>query len=91
MTLDEPSAQRLLSFCSRLPALKGDRQQLEGEARYALGCFSRQRVALAGQLNSGAAGADLASLRCEVEALDAARTVITEIWQRRFGEPLAAS
>jgi hypothetical protein len=91
MPLDEPSAQRLLSFCSRLPALKGDRQQLEGDARHALACFSRQRVALAGELNDGAAGRDLASLRCEVEALDAARSVITEIWQRRFGEPLSIS
>ncbi len=92
MTLDDTAAERLLAFCGRLPAFPGEQRQVESNARFALACFAQRRTALETELNTGGQpGQDMAALRCEIEALDAARSVVTQLWERRFGAPLPAA
>jgi hypothetical protein len=89
MQLDDPAAQRLLAFCSRLPSLAGDKREVEANARHTLACFDqRQREVQAEISQGGSPGSDLASLRCESDALVAARSVVLQLWQRRFDEAL---
>jgi hypothetical protein len=92
MTLDDTAAERLLAFCGKLPAFPGEQRQVESNARFALDCFAQRRSALEHALHSGGQpGQDMAALRCEIEALDAASSVVTQLWQRRFGTPLHAA
>ncbi|WP_425258744.1 hypothetical protein ACPOLB_24870 [Rubrivivax sp. RP6-9] len=91
MNLDDTAAERLLAFCGRLPAFPGDQRQVESNARFALECFAQRRSAIENEIHTGGQpGQDMAALRCELEALDAAHSVVTQLWQRRFGTALAA-
>jgi hypothetical protein len=85
MQLDDPASQKLLAFCSRLPSLAGERREVEGNVRHTLDCFDqRQREVQTEISQGGGPGSDLASLRCESDALTAARSVVLQLWQRRF-------
>jgi hypothetical protein len=89
MPLDEKAADRLLTFCGRLPALPADQRKGESDACFVLDCFAQRRLAVEAEINGGGPpGQDTASLRCEIDALDAARSVVTQLWQRRFGVAL---
>ena len=81
MQLDDPSAEKLLAFCSRLPALTGERGEIEDKVRHTLNCFDQRQREVQAELNQGR---DMAALRCESDALAAARSVVLQLWQRRF-------
>lgn len=83
MTLDAPSSERLLKFCSRLPGLPASDDDLEREARFVLQCLTARRQAI--ETGTHTVGGDLAAQRCEIEALDAARGVIRHLCGRRLG------
>ena len=91
MTRDEAAAERLLSFCGKLPAFPGEQHQVASNARFALQCFAQRRDELDNEIITGEQqGQNSAALRCEIEALDAAHRVLTQLWQRRFGAELSA-
>ena len=91
MQLDDPATQKMLTFCSRLPAMPGERREVEGNARHTLHCFEQRQREIEAEISRGVGpGSDLASLRCESEALAAARSVVLKLWQRRFSEAFPA-
>lgn len=86
MTLDDSAADRLLTFCGRLPALPQDAAVGKREAAFVLDCFAQRQRALEVEGQAGnPGGQDLAAVRCELEALDAARRVIAQLLERRYG------
>jgi hypothetical protein len=86
MTTSPPNIDQVLSFCSKLPGIPGETPHAQAGARATLDFFGRRRqeidVAITGASSDPQ---ELALLRCELEALESARRVVCEIWQRRFG------
>jgi HAMP domain-containing protein len=89
MTHDDPAAKRLVDFCSRLPTFTGEPALAQAEARWVLEQFTQRRQQLQRDLGSHDTPAhEVPGLRCEIGALEAACSVITQLWQRRFGAAL---
>jgi len=86
MKLDDSAAERLLTFCGRLPALPADPAEGQAEAAFVLDCFAQRTRALEATGQTGnPGGQDLAAVRCELEALGAARRVVVQLLERRYG------
>lgn len=89
MTHDDAAARRLLDFCMRLPQIAGEPGQAQVDARWVLQQFQQRRHRLNGELVGGSAQEhERPALRCEIDALDAASSVLNQLWQRRFGAAL---
>jgi hypothetical protein len=89
MTPTSTNIDQVLAFCSKLPGIPGELTHAKADARATLDFFGQRR----GEIDVAITGAssdpqELALLRCELEALESARRVVCEIWQRRFGAPL---
>jgi hypothetical protein len=90
MTRDDPAAEKLLTFCSRLPAFPDEPEKAEAGTRHAQACFAQRREEIEATLLAGAdPRQDPAALRCEAKALEAAQSILTQLWQRRFGTALS--
>jgi hypothetical protein len=91
MNRDDPAAQRLIDFCMRLPQIAGEPSQAQADTRWVLQQFQRRRAQLTETLGSAAVHEhERPVLRCEIDALDAASSVLNQLWQRRFGAALGA-
>jgi hypothetical protein len=89
MNRNDPDAKKLIDFCIRLPALPGDAEQARTETRWALKQFEQRRSEVQQALSNGSTEAhEWPSLRCEISALEAACSVLMQLWQRRFGSAL---
>ena len=92
MNRNDPSAQRLVEYCVRLPQISGERQQARQDTRWVIQQFGQRREQLTQRLGNAATHEhERLALRCEIDALDAAGSVLTQLWQRRFGDALASS
>jgi hypothetical protein len=89
MALDTAAADRILRFCSKLPAFPAE--NAAAEARFALDCFAARSLEVRLELQQSSGNQQgLAMLRCEGEALASAQRVIETLWSRRFGSPLGS-
>ncbi len=90
MALESKAADRLLSFCSKLPGFPADEAAAAAEAKFTLACFRDRSQVLESEMQQSASNSQgLAMLRCENEALASAQRVIQTLWLRRFGVALA--
>jgi bacterioferritin (cytochrome b1) len=89
MQRDDPQAQRLIDFCKRLPLLDGEPNQAQAEVQWVLQRFQQRRDDVSEQLaGSQVHEHERPALRCEIDALEAADSVLRQLWQRRFGAAL---
>jgi hypothetical protein len=86
MPSHDTATQNMLTFCNELPAIPGDKREAESNARHMLHLFDQRQSEINAEI--GRSGSDVASLRCESEALVAGRSVMLQLWQRRFGQAL---
>lgn len=89
MQRNDPQAQRLIDFCMRLPLIEGQPSQAQADVLWVLQCFRQRHDDVSGQLASSQVHEyERPALRCEIDALDAADSVLRQLWQRRFGAAL---
>jgi hypothetical protein len=89
MTHDDPFAQRLVELCERLPHLAPDAAQAQADAQWVHQQFRRHQGRLQERFADGSAtDHERSALRCEIDAFDAACSVLDQLFQRRFGRAL---
>ncbi len=89
MTLDDTSARRLVDFCEQLPSLPSDAARAQADVVWALEQFGHHEAQLQQRLSSSAMDHERLALRCEIDAFQAAASVLEQLFQRRFGRALA--
>lgn len=91
MKRDDPQARRLVEFCSRLPTISGEPAAARADALWVVEQFTQRRQELQVAVGSDRLQAHEApALRCEIGALEAACSVINQLWHRRFGDALTS-